>query len=60
MSWLSQKTSAPICMIGVLRYPPVNGITSGFGGRFGISTERHDKFFKPRITLTFSDRGDAV
>jgi hypothetical protein len=46
-------------MIGVLLYPAVNGITSGFGGRFGISTEHHDNFFKPSMTLIFSDRGEA-
>ena len=31
ITWLSQNTSAPICITGIRRYPPVRGMRSGFG-----------------------------
>jgi hypothetical protein len=56
---VSQKMSAPICITGVLRYPPVSGVRSGFGIMFGISTDRHVSPFIPNTTRTFSENGEV-
>ena len=52
--------SAPICMNGVRRYPPVRATTSGLGSMLGTVTERQCMPFMPSTSRTFSENGEPA
>ncbi len=44
MIFVSHQTSAPCCMFGVRRYPPVSGISCGRGMIGAVTTDFHGSF----------------